>query len=123
MIPIALKIVQVVLSFGLINVWIIRFHKPTEYRGGNARTMKEEFAVYGLPQQALYIVGGLKLIAAALFIIGIWLPLVIAPTAAVVGILMIGAIFMHLKVRDPMIRFVPAASVFLLCLFVFLSSI
>ncbi len=117
-----LKIAQLVLSLGLLNVWLLRFSKATAYRGGSAKTMREEFAVYGLPEAMLYVVGGLKLLVAVLMIVGFWLPVVVAPAAAVVSILMIGAILMHLKVKDPVIRFVPALGVFLLSLFIAFAS-
>ena len=117
-----LKIAQLVLSLGLLNVWLLRFSKATAYRGGSAKTMREEFAVYGLPEAMLYVVGGLKLLVAVLMIVGFWLPVVVAPAAAVVSILIIGAILMHLKVKDPVIRFVPALGVFLLSLFIAFAS-
>jgi hypothetical protein len=122
MMSFTLKIAQLVLSLGLLNVWLLRFSKATAYRGGSAKTMREEFAVYGLPEAMLYVVGGLKLLVAVLMIVGFWLPVVVAPAAAVVSILMIGAILMHLKVKDPVIRFVPALGVFLLSLFIAFAS-
>jgi hypothetical protein len=40
---------QVVAALVLLSVWLVRFGKETPYRGGNAHSMKEEFAAYGLP--------------------------------------------------------------------------
>ena len=37
----------------------------TAYRGGASQTLKEEFAAYGLPSYAFYLVGALKITAAA----------------------------------------------------------
>ncbi|NNL48365.1 MAG: DoxX family protein, partial [Acidimicrobiia bacterium] len=33
----------------ILNVWLLRFNKETEYRGGSATNMREEFDEYGLP--------------------------------------------------------------------------
>lgn len=70
--------------------------------------MKEEFKVYGLPGWAMNIVGFLKLALAILLIVGIWVPIVVMPAAAGMAALMIGAIGMHLKVKDPLIKSLPA---------------
>jgi len=42
-------ICQLVIALGIFNVWLLRSGKATAWRGGEARTMKEEFEVYGLP--------------------------------------------------------------------------
>ena len=121
---ITLKVVaQIVVGLGLLNVWLVRSNKLTAFRGGDAKSMKEEFNVYGLPSLLLYIVGGFKVIAALLLLIGIWTPTVTAPAASVVGVLMIGAILMHLKVRDPMVKSLPAISILALTLFIYLAPI
>ncbi len=111
-------VAQLIVALGLLNVWVIRFNKLTPFRGGQATSMKEEFAVYGLPGLALYLVGGLKVLAAVLLIAGLWIPALVPPAAAVVSALMVGAIVMHLKVSDPMLKSVPALSVLALSLFI-----
>ncbi|HEY5764475.1 MAG TPA: hypothetical protein VIS30_00470 [Candidatus Deferrimicrobiaceae bacterium] len=35
---------RIVIALGLLNVWLLRAGKPTDWRGGDARNMKEEFA-------------------------------------------------------------------------------
>ncbi len=123
MMPILKTVAQIVVGLGLINVWLVRFNQLTAFRGGDAKSMKEEFTVYGLPSMLLYVVGGFKVIAALLLLIGIWIPSVVAPAAAVVSVLMVGAILMHLKVRDPMIKSVPALAVLALSLFICLAPV
>ena len=39
-------IFQILVALGLLNVWLLRFRKPTPYRGGQARSMPEEFAAF-----------------------------------------------------------------------------
>jgi hypothetical protein len=53
----SLPLLQILIALGLINVWVFRFARATEYRGAGAKNMKEEFAVYGLPSWFLYVVG------------------------------------------------------------------
>jgi uncharacterized membrane protein YphA (DoxX/SURF4 family) len=110
-----LYILQVLVALGLLNVWLLRSGRGTAYRGGNAQSMREEFAVYGLPGWVMYGVGGLKVVAALSLLAGIWVHVVVLPAAAVVAVLMVGALAMHLKVRDPLAKSLPAFSVLVLC--------
>jgi uncharacterized membrane protein YphA (DoxX/SURF4 family) len=116
------KISQLVVGCGLLNVWLIRFKKATEYRGAQAKSMKEEFAAYGLPEWFCYVVGGLKIVSGILLISGIFVPGIAIYPAAVVSVLMIGALGMHWKVRDPLKKSLPAASVLALCLLIMFGS-
>ena len=110
-----LYILQVLVALGLLNVWLLRSGRGTAYRGGNAQSMREEFAVYGLPGWVMYGVGGLKVVAALSLLAGIWVHVVVLPAAAVVAVLMVGALAMHLKVRDTLAKSLPAFSVLVLC--------
>ena len=101
-------VLQVVVALGLLNVWLVRPGKATSYRGGGSKSLKEEFAVYGLPDAAFYVVGALKVLSAAALIAGIWFPALVLPAAAVVAVLMVGALAMHFKVSDPAIKSLPA---------------
>ncbi|PKO18837.1 hypothetical protein CVU37_05545 [candidate division BRC1 bacterium HGW-BRC1-1] len=109
---------QVIIALGLLNVWLLRAKKPTPWRGGGARDMRGEFAAYGLPPWFMGVIGFLKVTLAILLIVGLWIPSLTRPAAAGMTLLMIGALGMHLKVRDPWKRFVPAFALFLLSLFV-----
>jgi len=44
-----LIILNLIISLGIFNVWIIRYNQKTDWRGGFAKYLKEEFEVYGLP--------------------------------------------------------------------------
>jgi uncharacterized membrane protein YkgB len=106
--PYIVSILQIILALGLVNVWLVRFRKPTKYRGSGATNMKEEFCAYGLPVWFMYMIGTAKMVIAILLIIGLWVPAVVVPAAAVLAVLMIGAVSMHVKVRDAFVRTVPA---------------
>jgi uncharacterized membrane protein YphA (DoxX/SURF4 family) len=102
-------ILQAIVGLGLLNVWLLRRQSATAYRGGDAKNLKDEFAAYGLPAPMFYIVGGLKIVCGVLLLVGLAYPPVVLPAAAVVAVLMMGAVAMHLKVGDPVSKYVPAA--------------
>ena len=103
-----ISVLQIIVALSLLNVWLLRFHRGTAYRGGDARSMREEFAVYGLPAWFTYFIGSLKVGAALGLIAGLWLHFLVFPSALLVCILMLGALAMHWKVRDPLKKSLPA---------------
>ena len=115
-------LLQIVAGLGIFNVWLLRFGQDTVYRGGNASNRREEFVVYGLPTVALYIVGLLKILSAIGLIAGIFLPLLIAPSAILLAALMIGALVMHFKIRDPFKKSIPALIMLTLCVAILLLA-
>jgi uncharacterized membrane protein HdeD (DUF308 family) len=104
-------IAQIAAALWILNVWILRFDKETDFRGGDATNMREEFDVYGFPSNAVYVVGGLKITLAILLLIGIWIEELVLPAAIGLALLMAGAIAMHVRVGDPPKRALPAVSV------------
>ena len=57
-------VAQVVVALGIFNVWILRLGKATSWRGGDARSLKEEFRGYGLPAWSMGVIGSLKFLLA-----------------------------------------------------------
>ena len=109
--PLIIPILQVLIALGLLNVWLLRFKKSTAYRGGSAQTLPDEFAVYGLPKWFMYIVGSLKIIIATILLVSVAMPSLFGLAVYALGVLallMIGAVAMHIKVRDPLIKMLPA---------------
>jgi len=115
-------ILQIVVALGLLNVWLLRFNRATAYRGGAARNMREEFAAYGLPAWFTYVVGFLKVAAALCLLIGIRFHPIVFPAAALICVLMLGALAMHAKVRDPLKKSLPALSVLVLSLIICIGT-
>jgi uncharacterized membrane protein YphA (DoxX/SURF4 family) len=107
---------QVVVGLGILNVWLIRANWSTGYRGGDAKTLKEEFATYGLPPWFYYLVGTLKVVCALALLAGIWFPLLATLGGAGLAVLMAGAFTMHLKVKDPFEKSIPALAMFVMAL-------
>ncbi|MEC8537891.1 MAG: DoxX family protein [Bacteroidota bacterium] len=109
-----LKIFNLIIGFGILNVWLLRFNKETSYRGGNAKTLKQEFEIYGLPQWFFIFVGIVKISLAILLIIGVWFETLTLYSTIGIAILMIGALLMHFKVNDPIKKSLPALSILLM---------
>ena len=105
------KIAQTTAALWILNVWFLRFDKDTGYRGGGATNMKEEFAEYGMPEAAMYTVGTVKVGLASAMLAGLWVPKLTRPASLGLAAFMVGAIGMHLKVKDPIKRALPAISV------------
>lgn len=103
------RLLQVIVGLGLLNVWLVRGRFATSYRGGTAGTLRDEFAAYGLPGFAYYLVGILKVVSAIILIAGVRMALPVQAAAGVVAALMVGALAMHLKIGDPPMKSLPAA--------------
>ena len=111
---------QVVVALVLLNVWLRRSSRPSPYRGGQSRTLAEEFAAYGLPRWLYYLVGTLKVTAGAVLLAGLWMPAYVIPASAIVCLLMGCAVAMHCRVGDPLKKSMPALLVLAMSICVFL---
>ena len=116
MIDLIVSTLQMTIAIVIIAVWILRPKLETNFRAGNAKNIIEEFAVYGLPEWSVYVIGGTKLILAGLLIIGLWYSSIVEFAAIGMGVLMAGAIICHLKTKgDPLIRATPASLMLVMC--------
>lgn len=106
-----IMILQLVIAIGLINVWLLRFNKATEYRGGDAKNMKEEFIAYGLPVWLMYLVGAMKIAIAIMLVLSFWVQQLLFYNLIALASLMIAALMMHVKVKDPIKKSYPALSI------------
>ena len=109
------SVLQLLIGVTLLNVWLLRAGNSTAYRGGSAQSLKQEFAGYGLPPAMFYIVGALKVVSGIILLAGLWLHLPVALATMVVAALMIGAIAMHIRMKDPLRKSVPAAALLAMC--------
>lgn len=99
---------QLFVALSLLNVWVIRNNQETPYRGSNSSSLKSEFAAYGLPLWSFYVIGFMKISFALLLLLGLWIPFLVFPSALVISLMMFGAVCMHIKVRDPLNKLLPA---------------
>ena len=116
-------ICQIVAALGLLNVWLLRSSQATPYRGGEARSMREEFQAYGLPAWFTWVIGALKIGVAIALIAGLWFPALVLPAALLLSILMLGALAMHVKVHDPVKKSLPALGMLALALIIVWGSL
>lgn len=120
-----ISIISLIISLSILNVWLIRFNKPTTYRGGDAITMKEEFATYGLPDWSLYFIGSIKVLLSLIIIYSVFIEETFDFIICyyIMSFLMIGAIIMHFKIKDPIKKSLPAISILTLLLtIIYLSN-
>lgn len=108
------QILMLIVSIVVLNVWLLRNHKATIYRGGNATNLYEEFMVYGFDESFLYLIGILKVTAALGLLLGLIYKKFVIPCAFLIASLMLGAVVMHFKVSDEIHKFIPAG-LMLLC--------
>jgi hypothetical protein len=111
-------LLQVFLAIAMYDVWLFRYRTPGCFRGGDSTTMEEEFKVYGLSDSFRRLVRVLKLSAGTLMVVGIWVDFVALVAGVLLSILMLGAMIMHFKVKDPLYKAFPATSFFLMSLLV-----
>lgn len=113
---IALKLI---VGLSILNVWLLRSGKETQWRGAEAGNLEEEFKAYGLPIWFMWTIGGLKILFALGLLASIFLtgyPALETYSAYGIAILMLGAISMHIKVKDPLMKSLPAFTFLLLSL-------
>ena len=111
-------IAQWIIGLGILNVWLVRPKMATAYRGGEAKNMREEFAVYGLPAWFMYAIGTVKVLLALALIAGTWFPPSVQPATLAMAALMTGAVVMHIKVRDTFKKTLPSLVMLVLSIFV-----
>ena len=102
------KLLSVIVGLTVMNVWIFRSDKSTLFRGGDAKTLIEEFEVYGLGEYFL-IIGIIKVGLAILLILSLYFTKVRFFAASGIAIMMLVAIFMHINVGDELIKSLPAS--------------
>lgn len=108
---------QLIVGISILNVWLIQYKKTTQWRGGNATTIKEEFKVYGLSEWSCFLIGFLKVVLAISLIVAIWFPVLLSPAALGLAFLLSGSILMHLKIKDPIKKSIPALLFLSMCVY------
>ena len=109
---------QAIVAISILNVWLVQNKKATQWRGGNATTIIEEFKAYGLPVWSCYLIGTLKVAFALGLLAAIWYPEVKQPSALGLAFLLSGSILMHLKIKDPLKKSFPAFLFLIMCLYI-----
>ncbi len=101
-------ILKCIVGLSILNVWLLRTGKSSQWRGGNANNLKQEFANYGLSETTMKIVGTIKCLLAIALLVSIFYPVLEFYSALGIAIMMAGAIMMHLKIGDELKKSFPA---------------
>ena len=85
-------VLHVIVSLSILNVWLLRKNKATQWRGGDATTIVQEFERYGLPKWSYHVIGFIKIIGAIGLFVAIWVPELTQPSASILAVLLLGSI-------------------------------
>jgi putative oxidoreductase len=72
------------------------------------KALVENFRHFGYPQWFRVVTGSLEALGGAGILIGIWMPLLAELASAGLTLVMLGAVFTHVRVRDPLKKVAPA---------------
>ena len=100
----------------IISVWCFRQKRKTPFRAGEATSLQEEFAYYGLSREMFYVAGLIKISLAIMLFASVWFDQLTIASALGLSIMMLSAFLCHIKVRDKMFRTVPSLIIFALSL-------
>tara|TARA_B100001093_G_scaffold347651_1_gene332285 strand:- start:20768 stop:21145 length:378 start_codon:yes stop_codon:yes gene_type:complete len=110
---------QLIVGISILSVWLLHAHVPTNFRVGQAQTLREEVTEAGLPDYVYDVMRIVKPIFAFFLIMGIlWNPITL-PCMAFTTIFMVGAVVMHIKVKDNLFKMIPALTLLLFCFIIF----
>ena len=101
-------ILKLVVGLTILNVWFFRATRKTPYRGGDAKSLKEEFKVYGLSDTVYQTVLVVKSLLAVLLLVSVFVPDLTNFASGGIILMMIGAAYMHFKVKDSFQKTMPA---------------
>ncbi len=103
-----LIILKLIVGLSILNVWLIQPKKATKWRGGDAKTLMEEFEVYGLSKTLCYVVGFLKVGLALILLASIKFESLTLIGSIGLALLLLGSVIMHIKVKDELFKSFPA---------------
>ena len=102
----------IIVAISVVYVWTFRFHN-----------VLKEFEQFGLSDITRNIVGATKISLATLLIVGIWYSSLVLIPSILMGLLMIGAQYFHLKISNPFIKRLPSLILLILSAFITYSFI
>ena len=115
-------LLQVFVALVIFNVWTFRAEKPTKYRGGTARTLREEFIEFGLSKRVFLLTSLIKPMLAVALIVAIFFPFMTIPTALLMAFFMAAALLMHYRVKDKLVKFIAPGTLFACCIAIVIVS-
>ena len=104
--------VQIIVAVSVYYVWIFRYFNVIK-----------EFNQFGLSDLTRSFVGASKITLAALLIVGIRNPELVAIPSALMGLFMVSAQYFHFKAKSPLIKRLPSLILLILCVFLTTTSL
>jgi len=98
---------QLVIALSIIIVWVFRYDN-----------IVKEFQQYGLSDLIRNIVGASKITLATIIALGVWYDVPVLIASLAMAFLMVCAQGFHVKVKNPLRKYVPSAFLLLLSLFI-----
>ncbi len=98
---------QIIIAVSIVIVWVFRFDN-----------IVKEFKQYGLSDLVRSMVGAAKISLATLLVVGIFYQKVVFVSALLMAFLMVCAQLAHIKVRNPLKKYVPSFLLLVLSIFV-----
>ena len=98
---------QLIVSISVISVWVFRYDN-----------IVLEFKQYDISNLLRNIVDASKISLATILILGIWYTELLVVSSLLMAFLMICAQFYHIKVKNPLIKYVPSFLLLVLSLFI-----
>ena len=98
---------QLIVAFSVLFVWVFRFDN-----------IIKEFKQYGLSDLVRNMVGASKISLSALLIAGVFYPGLVLFSSLGMAFFMFCAQLAHIKVRNPLIKFIPSLLFLVLSLFI-----
>ncbi len=116
-------ILKVIVGISILNVWLIQPKKATKWRGGDAKTIIEEFKVYCLSETMAYVVGFFKVSFAIMLLASIKFENLDLIASLGLAALLLGSVFMHIKIKDPLHKSFPASLFIVMSLLIAYAAI
>ena len=98
---------QLIIAVSILIVWVFRFDN-----------IVIEFKQYGLSDLIRSMVGASKIALATLLVVGVFYKEVVFISALLMAILMVCAQIAHIKVKNPIVKYIPSFLLLMLSLFV-----
>ena len=116
------KYLSILVSVVVLSAWSFKLNQPSVFRGGDAMSMSEEFSAYGLNDSIMVVVGIVKILLALLLLAGgLKFTALQKPSAAIMSLFMIGAVYFHISISDGILPTLPSATMLLCCLLIVFS--
>ena len=112
-------VLQFIVGFSILFVWLIRSHVATNFRVGGVTTLREEVIEVGFPNWVYDVLRVVKPFFAFLLMMGLLYDPFTLPCMAITTLLMMGAVGMHIYAKDTFYKMIPALTLLIFCFIIF----